>query len=115
MRLASGSKPGRGFVEVVEDSKPNTWQRLCVEDLKDTEKTVICRTLGYAGIKQEQSSEGSGQGVVVGNMEMSVLHANVYCNSQDNNVSSCCLEKLNSEENSCSSMARVSCEFLKLT
>ena len=114
MRLASGSKPGRGFVEVVEDSKPNTWQRLCVEDLKDTEKAVICRTLGYAGINQEQSSEGSGQ-EVAGNMEMSVLHANVYCNSQDNNVSSCCLEKLKSEENSCSSMARVSCEFLELT
>ncbi|CAB4008616.1 receptor-type tyrosine- phosphatase F-like [Paramuricea clavata] len=108
IRLASESTPGRGFVELLEDSKPNTWQRLCINNMRDIVKGVICRTLGYSGVQEEQSSVGSGQ-EDEGNLEIPVLHGNVYCNSQDNNVSSCCLEKVNSEENSCSTMARVSC------
>jgi hypothetical protein len=79
--------------------------------MKATVKGVICRTLGYSGVQEEQSSVGSGQ-EDAGNLEIPVLHGNVYCNSQDNNVSSCCLEKVNSEENSCPTMARVSCEFI---
>lgn len=110
VRLASTTTPGEGYIEVLEVSKPNTWKRLCVEDLKDDEKAVVCRTLGYSGLKQGQSSVGSGQGLE-GSDEVRVLHANIYCNSQENNVSSCCLEKGKSEESSCTTMAHVSCEF----
>ena len=105
------SEPGQGFVEVLEDSKPKTWQRLCVEDMKDTEKSVICRTLGYAGIRvleEENFHVGSGQ-EIAGNVEMPVLRGNLYCNSQDQNISSCCLEKVDTEESSCSTPVYVSC------
>ena len=114
VRLTSESEPGQGFVQVLEDSKPKTWQRLCVEDMKDAEKSVICRTLGYAGIKlleEENSSVGSGQ-EIVGNVEMPLLYGNLYCNSQDQNISSCCLEKVDSKENSCSTPVYVSCKFI---
>lgn len=111
VRLASGTKPGQGFIELLEVSKANTWQRLCVKDLKDEEKAVVCRTLGYSGLQQERSSVGSGQGAER-SLEIPVLYGNVYCNSQENNVSSCCFEKVKSEESSCSTMAHVSCEFL---
>jgi hypothetical protein len=115
VRLASESEPGRGFVEVLEESKPNSWQRLCVEDMKATEKSVICRTLGYAGIKvleeEEDSSVGSGQEIAE-TVGMPVLRGDVYCSSQDQNISSCCLEKVDSEESLCSTLVHVSCEFI---
>ena len=110
MRLASATKPGQGYIELLDVSKPNTWQRLCVKDLKDDEKAVVCRTLGYSGLQQEQSIVEGGQGVE-GSLEVPALHGNVYCNSQENNISSCCFEKVKSEESSCSTMALVSCEF----
>ena len=107
VRLVSYTKPGQGYIELLEDSKPKTWQRLCNKDLKDKEKNVICRTLGYSGVQHEQSSVGSGQETL--DFQEPIFYGNLYCNSQDNNVSSCCLEKVDSYEDGCSTMAHVSC------
>ena len=107
MRVSSEGSPGEGYVEMIANDKPNTWHRLCIKDLKDSEKAVICRTLGYSGIQPDQSNVGRNSSR---NLEMPVIYGNVYCNSNENNVSACCLEKVDTDGSTCSAIARVSCE-----
>ncbi|XP_028396302.1 uncharacterized protein LOC114520268 [Dendronephthya gigantea] len=93
---------------MTSNDKPNIWQRLCINDMKDSEKAVICRTLGYSDILPEQPDVGRNSSR---DSEMPVIHGNVYCNSNENNISACCLEKVDTDGSTCLSIARVSCSI----
>lgn len=106
VRIVSQNVPGQGYVEVLEESKPDIWQRLCVKNWKNTEKEVICRNLGYSGAEDLDLPVVTAQDDVA---NYHPIHGNFYCNRNEN-VSSCCFEKLTATENKCTMMAFVACK-----
>ena len=105
VRLVSQTSPGEGYIEVIENSKPNVWQRLCVRNWATTEKQIICRSLGYSGVKDDSLLTRSGP------HSQNRMNVDIYCHGNANNISSCCFQKAVGNQDVClEKMTRLTCE-----
>ena len=98
VRLTSQRKPGQGLVEVLGDSQPSVWQRLCVTK---PNPAVVCRSLGYSGFKKPDISWSKTRQVG----KTPIIYGDVYCSRNEDNVSSCCISKSTANKNTCTIMA----------
>jgi hypothetical protein len=79
-RLAGGSGPHEGRVEVFHNGK---WGTICDDNWSFTEAKVVCRELGYPGVISESCCAGLGEG------NGTVWLNDVRCKGNEKNIRSC--------------------------